>query len=187
MKFSRNGKFILLIITAFFFSFVSCSAKNDDKNCTIRFSWWGKKARTEYTLQGISMFESLNPTIKVQPEYDSWSNYESSIENALETGTCADVMQINFDWLYKYFANENIFMTSMSFLIISSCIILPLMIWLTELSTASSMRFQLPLTQPSPFMTKKFWMKIPCQFLQPGTNCFRLQKSSKRRICMSSL
>ncbi|WP_294428825.1 extracellular solute-binding protein [uncultured Treponema sp.] len=109
MKFSRNGKFILPIITAFFLSFVSCSAKNDDKNCTIRFSWWGKKARTEYTLQGISMFESLNPTIKVQPEYDSWSNYESSIENALETGTCADVMQINFDWLYKYSANENMF------------------------------------------------------------------------------
>lgn len=69
---------------------------------TIHFSWWGNQDRTDYTLKGIEIFESQNPYINVVPEYAIWNGYESAFEKSFSEGTNADVMQINFDWLYKY-------------------------------------------------------------------------------------
>ncbi len=87
---------------------VSCPG-NRNKVEEISFSWWGKDARNKYTLEGIAQFESKNPTINVVPEYSSWEEYEASFGEKLKSGQCADVMQINFDWLYKYSENGNDF------------------------------------------------------------------------------
>nr|MCR5725115.1 ABC transporter substrate-binding protein [Treponema sp.] len=70
--------------------------------CVVRFSWWGKDSRTEYTLEGLTRFESMYPDITVEPEYDSWEAYDKSFGEKLADGTCADVMQINFDWMERY-------------------------------------------------------------------------------------
>jgi len=88
--------------------FVGCAPKTEEKQVsTIQFSWWGNDSRVEYTLKGIELFESENPLVKIEPKFDSWSKYEKDFEAAFESGECADVMQINFDWLDKYSPDGN--------------------------------------------------------------------------------
>ncbi|MCR5217078.1 ABC transporter substrate-binding protein, partial [Treponema sp.] len=77
--------------------------------CNITFSWWGKEDRCKYTLEGISDFEKKHPAIKVEPSYTSWNEYEKTFQEKLDSGQCADVMLINFDWLYKYSADGKSF------------------------------------------------------------------------------
>lgn len=92
----------VLFSLCFSLSFSGCNLFADKKDCSIKFSWWGNQNRHEYTQNGLKRFEALNPSIKVLPEYDTWVSYEKNFGNWLSSGTCADVMQINFDWLLKY-------------------------------------------------------------------------------------
>ena len=87
---------------SFCFSFISCSAAKDEGPAVIHFSWWGNESRAEYTLRGIELFESENPSIRIEPKYNTWSQYERNCAESFGSGDCADVMQINFDWLNKY-------------------------------------------------------------------------------------
>ncbi|MCR4736515.1 MAG: ABC transporter substrate-binding protein [Treponema sp.] len=103
----QNVKILFLLLFIVLLS--SCSKNEKDKECTIRFSWWGKENRNNYTLSGLSIFKSLHPNITVLPEYESWENYEETFQEKLISGECADVMQINFDWLYKYSPDGNSF------------------------------------------------------------------------------
>nr|MCR5724893.1 hypothetical protein [Treponema sp.] len=65
----RNAKCFLPVLAAGFLLLASCSGKPDaGKNCVVRFSWWGKDSRTEYTLEGLTRFESMYPDITVEPE-----------------------------------------------------------------------------------------------------------------------
>lgn len=106
MKFLQNVKQIVFT-SIFFIMLFSCSSKQQElpEQKQISFSWWGKAPRHEYTLQGINVFEKNYPFIKVSPDYSSWAEYDSSFEKKFTENTCADVMQINFDWLYKYSAD----------------------------------------------------------------------------------
>jgi len=104
MKLWKNGKiigFCLLVFILSFFSF-SCSKKEMEGPVTIRFSWWGGVERQEYTKDGIDLFTSQNPYINIIPETAIWNGYEESFEKTFLAGRNADVMQINFDWLYKF-------------------------------------------------------------------------------------
>ncbi len=95
---------------AFSLCLTSCkSKKSEEEPCSIRFSWWGKEARNEYTLKGLERFKEENPALEVIPEYESWTDYEAAFGERLESGQCADVMQVNFDWLYKYSPDGNAF------------------------------------------------------------------------------
>jgi len=103
MKSMQNVRNFFIILLFSSLSFYSCGKeKLKTNNCEISFSWWGKENRNNYTLQGISNFESQNPTIHISPEYSSWEEYEDSFGQKLQSGQCADVMQVNFDWLHKY-------------------------------------------------------------------------------------
>ncbi|MBR1638685.1 MAG: carbohydrate ABC transporter substrate-binding protein [Treponema sp.] len=114
MKSMQNAKKIIFFLIPFFiFSFFSCKYKQTEKTsvsgkeCNIRFSWWGKEDRANYTLQGISDFEKLYPSIHILPEDNSWLEYEANIGDLITSGTCADLMLLNFDWLYKYSKDGN--------------------------------------------------------------------------------
>ncbi|MBP3771571.1 MAG: carbohydrate ABC transporter substrate-binding protein [Treponema sp.] len=111
MKSMQKDKFLIAFlpfVMIFSFSLFSCFGKVERaEKKEVRFSWWGKEDRAEYTLDGISHFESLNPSIKVNPEYSSWIDYEKNFGERLLSGKCADVMLINFDWLYKYSPDGN--------------------------------------------------------------------------------
>ncbi|MBR4598924.1 MAG: carbohydrate ABC transporter substrate-binding protein [Treponema sp.] len=93
--------FVLFTLICLLF-FPACSNFGGKKVSTVRFSWWGSQTRHEYTLDGLKQFEALNPSIKVLPEYDTWVSYEKNFGDMILSGECADVMQINFDWLMKY-------------------------------------------------------------------------------------
>lgn len=97
----RNARLILPLVAIISIFFSSCSTKKEN-DCTLRFSWWGTAAREGYMLDGIARFESQHPTIKIVPESESWGKYEKSFGEKLLSGECADVMQVNFDWLDKY-------------------------------------------------------------------------------------
>ncbi len=99
----QKGKAVFFLSLFGSFFLLGCSGKNTAQDIsTVSFSWWGKEKRNEYTLKGIEMFESKNPSIKVKAEYSPWEKYKNDFETAFSKGDCADVMQINFDWLSKY-------------------------------------------------------------------------------------
>ena len=120
MRLWKNGKNLIQSLFVSFLLLFSCffalgcsknvAAKNESANvrqCKIRYSWWGNEIRTEYTLKGIEIFHSQNPDIYVFPESAPWNGYEDKFEQAFKEGTNADVMQINFDWLFKYSPEGN--------------------------------------------------------------------------------
>lgn len=94
----------LSAITCVFMS-TSCSSDstsldyNPDEECTISISWWGGDERHEATEKAIELFEEKYPNIHVDVDYGSWSGWSDKIFEEYETGTCTDVIQVNYDWL----------------------------------------------------------------------------------------
>lgn len=89
------------------FSGVSCSGEENssvieyspDEECTITMSWWGGDERHEATLEAIELFEKKYPNINVEVDYGSWTGWKSKIFGQIEDNSCADVIQVNYDWL----------------------------------------------------------------------------------------
>lgn len=73
-----------------------------DQPVEIHFSWWGNDVRHEYTMNGVDLFESENPSITVSNKYGVWQGYEKRTKVSMESHTEADVMQINYAWLSDY-------------------------------------------------------------------------------------
>ncbi len=67
--------------------------------CTLRFSWWGGDDRHEATLKAIELWNSIHPDIEIKPEYGGWDGWSEKINTQISSGTEADIMQINYDWL----------------------------------------------------------------------------------------
>ena len=68
-------------------------------------SWWGNDPRHEYTLQGLSLFQELNPDIIVDHSYGVWNGYERRYLMQMASHNNCDVMQINYAWLSEYSAD----------------------------------------------------------------------------------
>lgn len=93
-----------LVLIAGLFLFCSCQKKNESsvKPAEIKFSWWGTAPRAEYTKLGLKIFKNLYPEISVLPQGYLWAGYEEMFDRQMKSGSTADVMQINYNWLYKY-------------------------------------------------------------------------------------
>ncbi|WP_312948657.1 ABC transporter substrate-binding protein [Superficieibacter sp.] len=65
----------------------------------LRFSWWGGKARNTATLEALKAFEAKYPDITVKAEYTGWDGYYSRLTTQINSGTEADVIQTNWNWL----------------------------------------------------------------------------------------
>ncbi|MCR5817412.1 MAG: ABC transporter substrate-binding protein [Ruminococcus sp.] len=94
-------------------TFCSCggSTINYDhaSNIRISFSWWGKDVRHKYTTEAIEIFEEQNEGIYVTPRYAEWAGFKERMDAKIGSGSEADVMQINFNWLYEYTNEGNEF------------------------------------------------------------------------------
>lgn len=105
----NRPKAILAMSAAAVICLSSCSDKTEinlaGQPCEIYFSWWGKDIRHNYTINAIKYFENQNPDIDVVPEYNEWTGFQKRMDVELSSHTEADVMQINYDWLYKYSSN----------------------------------------------------------------------------------
>ncbi|MBR1863992.1 MAG: carbohydrate ABC transporter substrate-binding protein [Ruminococcus sp.] len=73
---------------------------NED-NKEISFSWWGGDDRNERTLMGLAVFKEQYG-ITVRPEYSEFEGFKKKMDSQLISGNEADVMQLNYDWLYQY-------------------------------------------------------------------------------------
>ena len=69
---------------------------------TLRFSWWGGDERHEATLAAIRDFEAGHENIKVEAEYGGWSGWQEKITTQMLGKQEADLMQINWNWIYLF-------------------------------------------------------------------------------------
>lgn len=69
---------------------------------TFRFSWWGGDSRHNATLEVIDLYMEQNPHVTIVPEYAAWSGYQDKFTTQYAGGTNADLMQVNYNWLWIY-------------------------------------------------------------------------------------
>ena len=67
----------------------------------VSFSWWGKDQRTEYTLAAVDAFEKKTG-ISVEVHFGEFEGFKKHMDMQFYSDTEADVMQLNYDWLYEY-------------------------------------------------------------------------------------
>ncbi len=82
----------------------SCSFKEvtyNESTAEISFSWWGGDERNERTLEGLSKFQEQTG-IMVDAEYSEFTGFKARMDSQFYSETQADVMQLNYDWLYQY-------------------------------------------------------------------------------------
>ena len=84
---------------------VSCGNLNDSasynegEECTITLSWWGGDERHEATKRAVELFESRHPEIHVETDCGNWDGWKTKVFSEYDNGRCADVIQVNYDWL----------------------------------------------------------------------------------------
>lgn len=82
---------------------------NTTEPITLRMNWWGGDSRHQATLEGIKAFEAKYPNIKVEAEYESFTGHEEKVALALKSGSAADVLQLNMDWVFNYSPDGSLF------------------------------------------------------------------------------
>lgn len=75
----------------------------------LRFNWWGGDARHEATLAAIKKFQEKYPNITVKAEYESFTGHEEKIALSIKSGSAADVMQLDWGWVFDYSPNGDNF------------------------------------------------------------------------------
>ena len=86
-------------------SLASCSDKeimNINNADDISFSWWGKDIRHSYTISAVKDFVQQNPGIDVRTEYSEFEAFQKRMNVVFAANNECDVMQINYDWLFRF-------------------------------------------------------------------------------------
>jgi len=76
--------------------------KTEDISGEIKFDWWGGDTRHQATQNAVNAFMTANPKIKVDVNFGSWDGWESAKALEYNSGTGADLTQINFSWISQY-------------------------------------------------------------------------------------
>ena len=69
---------------------------------TLTISWWGGDARQAAYEAACKAFTEKYPNITVECTYGPWNGWEEAQSTALAAGNAADVMQVNWNWLFQY-------------------------------------------------------------------------------------
>ena len=88
----------------------STSAGDESGPVTITFNWWGGDSRHEATQKAVEAFMAKNPDIKVEVNFGAWTDWETARALEFQSGTGADLSQINMDWIPNYDANGETFL-----------------------------------------------------------------------------
>ncbi|MBR1392950.1 MAG: carbohydrate ABC transporter substrate-binding protein [Ruminococcus sp.] len=102
MKYSR---LIIPLLTAAVMALSACGETDEievARPVSISFSWWGKDVRHGYTLPAIKDFVLMNPEIEVITEYSEFDPFQRKMDVEFAAHDECDVMQINYDWLFRY-------------------------------------------------------------------------------------
>ena len=121
MKEFKRGRFLLLVgamVAIFIVAFLALKSNLEYRNESERYtigleenpkvslSWWGSDERHKYTMEGVSHFEETQG-IDVSLRYGDWNGYAKRTKVWMESGTEADVMQINYAWIPEYSPDGN--------------------------------------------------------------------------------
>ena len=82
----------------------------DYEECTIKFSWWGGASRHEATQEAVNAFMAKYPGINVEVNFGAWSEWEAARALEFQSGTSADVNQINLSWINQFDSNCDVFL-----------------------------------------------------------------------------
>lgn len=85
------------------------SSEITKEEVTIKFSWWGADNRHEAMKEVARLYEEANPNVTVDIEYGAWDGWQTKILTQLSGKTEADVMQVNYNWLFSYGRGKNVF------------------------------------------------------------------------------
>jgi oligogalacturonide transport system substrate-binding protein len=83
---------------------------DSQEEVTIKFAWWGADNRHDAMQDVVALFEEEYPHIKVNTEYGAWDGWQEKTLTQLSGKTEADVMQVNYNWLFSFGKGKNIFM-----------------------------------------------------------------------------
>ena len=82
----------------------------DYEECTIKFAWWGGDSRHEATQNAVNAFMEKYPGINVEVNFGAWSEWESARALEFQSGTAADVNQINLSWINEFDSDGSVFL-----------------------------------------------------------------------------
>ena len=91
----------------------STTAKSEEGTSgpvTLTFNWWGGDSRHEATKKAVDAFMAKYPDIKVEVNFGAWTDWETARALEFQSGTAADLSQINMDWISNYDANGDTFL-----------------------------------------------------------------------------
>lgn len=87
----------------------SGDGKLTDEEVTIKFAWWGADNRHEAMKEVVKLYEEEHPNVTIEVEYGAWEGWQAKTLTQLSGKTEADVMQVNYNWLFSYGKGKNVF------------------------------------------------------------------------------
>jgi oligogalacturonide transport system substrate-binding protein len=79
------------------------------EDVTIKFAWWGGDGRIQAMQEVAKLYEEKHPNVTVEVEYGAFDGWQQKTLTQISGKTEADVMQVNYNWLYSFGRGKNIF------------------------------------------------------------------------------
>ncbi|MFI3171087.1 MAG: ABC transporter substrate-binding protein [Eubacteriales bacterium] len=76
---------------------------------TLRFSWWGGDSRHEATIEAVNLYMEQNPNVTIEVEYSGWDGYKEKLVTQLAGNTAADIIQVDYSWIYELYEQDSYF------------------------------------------------------------------------------
>ena len=80
-----------------------------DGEVSLSMSWWGGESRHETYQEAIAAFMEEHGNITVNPTFSAWTRWEDTMSTKFAGGVAEDVCQINWNWMYKYSGQGQVF------------------------------------------------------------------------------
>jgi ABC-type glycerol-3-phosphate transport system substrate-binding protein len=99
---------VLLLTFVVGILFTSCQKKGSPFSVygpivgEIRFSWWGNEARNNATIEAIRKYESLNPGVRIVPEYGAVDGYVTKMQAQIAARNAPDIFTMSPEDLPTY-------------------------------------------------------------------------------------
>ena len=85
------------------------STEPADGEVSLSMSWWGGESRHEAYQKAIAAFMEEHGNITVNPTFSAWTRWEDTMSTKFAGGVAEDVCQINWNWMYKYSGQGQVF------------------------------------------------------------------------------
>lgn len=90
-------------------SSAAVSTEPADGEVSLSMSWWGGESRHETYQEVIAAFMEDHSNITVNPTFSAWTRWEDTMSTKFAGGGAEDVCQINWNWMYKYSGQGQVF------------------------------------------------------------------------------